>query len=79
MTLREVKRDDDYENFQRYQQSGGTDMKRMIINLCVAGLTGLGIVSAQSEGFIGQELENGSINYADRTISATGIGFIPEG
>lgn len=54
-------------------------MKRMIINLCVAGLTGLGIVSAQSEGFIGQELENGSINYADRTISATGIGFIPEG
>jgi len=31
-----------------------------------------------SQGFIGDQLENGSVNYADRTITAIGIGFIPE-
>ena len=30
------------------------------------------------QGFIGDQLENGSVNYADRTITAIGIGFIPE-
>ncbi len=31
-----------------------------------------------SQNFIGDQFEKGSINYADRTISAVGIGFIPE-
>ncbi len=33
-------------------------------------------VSAQS--FVGDTFEKGAINYSDRTISAVGIGFIPE-
>ena len=40
-------------------------------------IAGLG-VPLFSQGFIGDQLENGSVNYADRTITAIGIGFIPE-
>ena len=40
-------------------------------------IAGLGI-PLFSQGFIGDQLENGSVNYADRTITAIGIGFIPE-
>ena len=40
-------------------------------------IVGLGI-PLFSQGFIGDQLENGSVNYADRTITAIGIGFIPE-
>lgn len=36
------------------------------------------VVSLQSQNFIGDKLKNGSINYTDRTITAIGIGFIPE-
>ena len=41
--------------------------------LFIAGLA----VPLFSQGFIGDQLENGSVNYADRTITAIGIGFIP--
>ncbi len=37
----------------------------------------LSLLSAQSS-FVGEQFERGSINYSDRTIQATGIGFIPE-
>jgi len=40
-------------------------------------IAGLGI-PLFSQGFIGDQLKNGSVNYADRTITAIGIGFIPE-
>ena len=40
-------------------------------------IAGLG-VPLFSQGFIGDQLKNGSVNYADRTITAIGIGFIPE-
>lgn len=30
------------------------------------------------DSFVGERFEKGSINYADRTINAVGIGFIPE-
>ena len=40
-------------------------------------LLGLGLLLAQQE-FVGETLDRGSINYADRTLRATGIGFIPE-
>ncbi len=36
-----------------------------------------GLLSAQSS-FVGEQFDRGSINYSDRTIQATGIGFIPE-
>ena len=39
-------------------------------------IAGLGI-PLFSQGFIGDQLKNGSVNYADRTITAIGIGFIP--
>ena len=37
----------------------------------------LNVLMAQSS-FVGEQFERGSINYSDRTIQATGIGFIPE-
>lgn len=37
----------------------------------------LSLLSAQSS-FVGEQFDRGSINYSDRTIQATGIGFIPE-
>ena len=30
------------------------------------------------QGFVGQQFDNGSINYSDRKIQATGIGAIPD-
>lgn len=38
-------------------------------------LTSLSLLAGQ--GFVGQQLDNGAINYSDRTIQATGIGAIP--
>ena len=40
-------------------------------------IAGLGI-PLFSQVFIGDQMKNGSVNYADRTITAIGIGFIPE-
>ena len=41
-------------------------------------LTAFILVSLTAQdNFVGETLEKGSINYADRTIQATGIGFIP--
>lgn len=37
----------------------------------------LTLLAGQSS-FVGEQLDRGSINYSDRTIQATGIGFIPE-
>ena len=37
----------------------------------------LSLLFGQSS-FVGEQFERGSINYSDRTIQATGIGFIPE-
>ena len=31
-----------------------------------------------SQNYVGENFDKGSINYSDRTISAVGIGFIPE-
>jgi hypothetical protein len=47
-------------------------MKKVCIMLSL-----LSFIFAQGE-FVGERLEKGSINYADRTIQATGIGFIPQ-
>ncbi|MFQ6614498.1 MAG: hypothetical protein ACE5D1_06610 [Fidelibacterota bacterium] len=47
-------------------------MKKVILSFIL-----LSFVWGQAE-FVGDKLENGSINYADRTIQATGIGFIPQ-
>ena len=46
-------------------------MKQIILTaLILASLTA-------QDNFVGETFEKGSINYADRTIQATGIGFIP--
>jgi len=47
-------------------------MKNLLGILCMSTL-----VLAQGE-FVGEQLDKGSINYADRTIQAKGIGFIPQ-
>ncbi len=46
-------------------------MKQVILTTFI-----LASLTAQ-DNFIGETFEKGSINYADRTIQATGIGFIP--
>ena len=53
---------------------GKTNMGMFKILLFIAGLG----IPLFSQGFIGDQLKNGSVNYADRTITAIGIGFIPE-
>ncbi len=45
-------------------------MKRIILSICFISM-------AFSQGVI-QQFEKGSINYSDQTISAIGIGFVPE-
>lgn len=40
-------------------------------------LFSISLLTGQSS-FVGEQFERGSINYSDRTIQATGIGFIPE-
>ena len=47
-------------------------MKQIILTVFI-----LASLTAQ-DNFVGETIEKGSINYADRTIQATGIGFIPE-
>ena len=46
-------------------------MKQIILTVFI-----LASLTAQ-DNFVGETFEKGSINYADRTIQATGIGFIP--
>ena len=46
-------------------------MKQIILTAFI-----LASLTAQ-DNFVGETFEKGSINYADRTIQATGIGFIP--
>ena len=46
-------------------------MKQVILTTFI-----LASLTAQ-DNFVGETFEKGSINYADRTIQATGIGFIP--
>ncbi|RMF07854.1 MAG: hypothetical protein D6762_06750 [Candidatus Neomarinimicrobiota bacterium] len=47
-------------------------MKQVLLILSM-----LSLLTAQGE-FVGEQLEHGSVNYADRTIRATGIGFVPQ-
>ncbi|NOZ73812.1 MAG: hypothetical protein GXO90_00300 [FCB group bacterium] len=47
-------------------------MKKLFLSCLI-----LSFAMGQAE-FVGDKLENGSINYADRTIQAKGIGFIPQ-